>query len=92
METAMTKCKTITTVLAALTLATTLTAFGGQAQAHSHWGRGWGIGAGFAAGALIGAAATSNAYYYEPAYSCRYVGRYDRWGNLRTVRVCDVPY
>jgi hypothetical protein len=96
METTMTKskinAKTIATALAALTLATTFTAIGGQAQAHSHWGRGWGIGAGFAAGALIGAAATSNAYYYEPAYTCRYVGRYDRWGNLRTVRVCDVPY
>jgi hypothetical protein len=43
---------------------------------------------------LIGAAAaSSNAYYDEPAYSCRYVGRYDRLGNLRTVKVCDVvPY
>lgn len=94
METTMTKAKTIATALAALTLATTFTAIGGQAQAHPHFGHhGWGIGAGFAAGVLIGAAATSNAYYYEPAYACRYVGRYDRWGNLRTVRVCDVaPY
>ena len=85
----MTKSKTIAAALAALTLATTFTAFGGQAQAHSHFGRslGWGI----AAGALIGAAAASNSYYYSPGYrECRYVERFDRWGNLRTIRVCDV--
>ena len=31
---------------------------------------------------------------FSPGYAeCRYVGRYDRWGNLRTVKVCDVvPY
>jgi hypothetical protein len=30
----------------------------------------------------------------EPGYrDCRYVERYDRWGNLRTVKICDVvPY
>lgn len=91
----MTTSKTLTATLAALTLATTLTAFGGQAQAHSHWGHnGWGIGAGFAAGALIGAAAASNAYYVQPSYrECRYIERYDRWGNLRVIKVCDVaPY
>jgi len=94
METAMTKSKTIAAALAALTLATTFTAIGGQAQAHPHFGHhGWGIGAGIVAGTLIGAAAASNAYYDDTAYACRYVGRYDRWGNLRTVKVCDVvPY
>ncbi len=62
----------------------------GQAQAHPHFGRGWGLGAGIVAGTLIGAAAASN-YYYAPA--CRYVPAYDRWGNLRAVKVCDVaPY
>ena len=88
----MTKSKTLTAVLAALTLAATLTAFGGQAQAHSHWGHnGWGIGAGFAAGALIGAAAaTSGPVYVTPGYrDCRLVERYDRWGNVRLIRVCD---
>jgi len=51
------------------------------------------VGAGIVAGTLIGAAAASNAYYDDTAYACRYVGRYDRWGNLRTVKVCDVvPY
>jgi hypothetical protein len=92
METAMTKSKTFAAALAALTLATTFTAIGGQAQAHPHFGHGWGLGAGLVAGTLIGAAAVSNSYSYEPAYTCRYVGRYDRWGNLRTVQVCDVPY
>ena len=86
----MIKSRSIAAALAALTLATTFTAFGGQAQAHSHWGhRGWGLGAGIVAGTLIGVAA-SNAYY---APACRYVPAYDRWGNLRTVKVCDVaPY
>lgn len=91
----MTKSKTIAAALAALTLATTFTAIGGQAQAGPHFGHGWGgLGIGFAAGTLIGAAvASSNTYYDDTAYSCRYVGRYDRWGNLRTVKVCDViPY
>jgi zinc transporter ZupT len=90
METAMTKSK-ITAVLAALTLTGTLAATSGSAQAHSHWGAGVGIG--FAAGALIGAAAT-NAYagpvYVTPGYrDCRLVERYDRWGNVRLVRICD---
>jgi hypothetical protein len=85
----MTKFKTIAAALAALTLATTFTAIGGQAQAHSHLGRG--LGWGIAAGVLIGAAAASNSYYYNPGYrECRYVERVDRWGNLRTIRVCDV--
>ena len=88
----MTKSKTIAAALAALTLATTFTAIGGQAQAHPHFGWG-GVGIGFAAGTLIGAAAVSS-YSYAPGYTeCRYVGRYDRWGNLHTVKVCDVvPY
>jgi hypothetical protein len=95
MEAAMTKSKTIAAALAALTLATTFTAIGGQAQAHSHWGHnGWGIGAGFAAGTLIGIAAASSANSDAPAYTeCRFVDRYDRRGNQRTVKVCDVaPY
>ena len=86
----MTKSKTFITAIA---LAATFAAIGGQAQAHPHFGHhGWGLGAGFVAGTLIGAAASSN-YYYAPGYGCRYVGAYDRWGNLRTVKVCDVaPY
>jgi hypothetical protein len=87
----MTKSKTIAAALAAITLATTFTAIGGEAQARPRFGAGLGIG--LAAGALIGAAVASNAYA-EPAYGtaeCRYAERFDRWGNLRMVKVCD-PY
>ncbi|HXZ45624.1 MAG TPA: hypothetical protein VEH02_02720 [Pseudolabrys sp.] len=87
----MTK-STITAVLAALTFTGTIAATNGSAQAHSHWGAGVGIG--FAAGALIGAAAATNTYagpvYVTPGYrDCRVVERYDRWGNVRLVRICD---
>jgi anaerobic C4-dicarboxylate transporter len=80
--------KTVTALIAALTLATALTFSAGQAQAHSHH-FGPALGIGFAAGALIGAAAASSAYYAEPVYECRYVERYDRWGRLRVVKVCS---
>jgi hypothetical protein len=84
----VTKSKTIATALVALTLATTFTAIGGQAQAHSHFGRnvGWGI----AAGVLAGAAVASSSYYYAPGYrDCRYVERMDRFGYIRTIKVCE---
>ena len=90
------KTKIAAGALAALTLTTAIAATSGEAQARPRWG--W-IGAGFAAGALIGAAAASSAYagpgyVVGPAYrECRYVERFDRWGNLRVVKVCDVvPY
>jgi hypothetical protein len=92
----MTRSKNVAAALAAITLATALFAAGGEAQARPRFGAGLGIG--LAAGALIGAAAASSAYA-EPAYvssgyrECRTVERYDRWGNVRTIRVCDVaPY
>ena len=56
----MTKSKTIAAALAALTLATTFTAIGGEAQARPRFGAGLGIG--LAAGTLIGVAAASNSY------------------------------
>jgi hypothetical protein len=92
MEIAMTKSKITAATLTALTLAGALAATSGTAQAHSHWGTGVGIG--IAAGALIGAAAVSNGYagpvYVTPGYrDCRLVERYDRWGNVRVIRVCD---
>ena len=84
----MTKSKITVATLTALTLTGTLAATSGSAQAHSHLG--WGIGAGFAAGALIGAAAASGPVYVTPGYrDCRLVERYDRWGNVRVIRVCD---
>jgi anaerobic C4-dicarboxylate transporter len=92
MEPTMTKfsIKTAAAALAALTLATTFTAIGGEAQARPRFG----VGLGIATGLLVGAAVASNSYYYAPGYrDCRYVERMDRWGNLRTIRVCDVaPY
>ena len=83
----MTKSKTFAAALAALTLATAFAATSGQAQAKPYYGPG----IGFAAGALIGAAAvSSNSYYYAPGYrECRFVDRLDRWGNIRTIQICD---
>lgn len=43
-----------------------------------------------AAGALTGAAAVTNGPVYEtPGYLCHLVERYDCWGNIRVIRVCD---
>ncbi|MDO9413453.1 MAG: hypothetical protein Q7T81_12855 [Pseudolabrys sp.] len=86
--------KTLTTALAALTLAATFAASSGEAQARPRFGTALGIG--IVAGTLIGAAAASNAYA-GPSYAygyrdCRYVERYNRWGHLRVVKVCDVGY
>ena len=83
----MTKSKITTAALAALAVAGTLAATGGNAQAHPRWG--WGIGAGFAAGAIIGAAAATAPVYVTPYRECRLVERYDRWGNIRVIKVCE---
>ena len=83
----LTKSKFISATLAALALAGCLVATSGNAQAHPRFGVGLGIG--IATGALIGAAAASSAYG-GPVYSCRYVERYDRWGNIRLIKVCDL--
>jgi hypothetical protein len=94
MTKSLTKSKTIAAALAALTLATALAATSGDAQARPRFGTALGIG--IAAGALIGIAAASAGpgYVVEPGYAeCRYVERYNRWGHLRVVKVCDVaPY
>ncbi|HET9717454.1 MAG TPA: hypothetical protein VFP60_14840 [Pseudolabrys sp.] len=79
--------------VAGLTLAGAVITTVGSAHAHPRFG--FGLGVGIAAGALIGAAAASNAYsgpiYFTPGYrECRLVERYDRWGNVRLIRVCDV--
>jgi hypothetical protein len=99
METTMTtfRTKTLTTAVAALTLAGSIAASSGEAQARPRFGTALGIG--IVAGTLIGAVAASNAYA-SPAYvsgpvygDCRYVERYNHWGHLRVVKVCDVaPY
>jgi hypothetical protein len=86
----LTKSKIIGATLATLALAGCLIANSGSAQAHPRFGVGLGIG--IATGALIGAAAASGAYA-SPVYGyreCRYVERYDRWGNIRLIKICDV--
>jgi hypothetical protein len=87
----------ISAALAAFTLVTALAATGGEAQARPRFGLGLGIG--LAAGTLIGAAGVSrsyagSAYLVDHGYDeCRFVDRYDRWGNVRTIKICEVvPY
>ena len=81
--------------LSALAIAATL-ALPSTAEAR---GRGWAIGAGLiGAGIVAGSiAAAAQPVYVEPAYGysysygyrCRYVDRFDQWGNFAgTVKVC----
>jgi hypothetical protein len=79
-------------MLAALTLTAGVLAAPGEAKA---WKGGWGpaLGFGIAAGALAGAAyaATAPGYYVGGPAGCRWVARYDSWGNYRgSVKVCDL--
>ena len=90
----MTRTKIAAAALAAITLATTMTAGVGEAQAK--WKGRHGIGYGIAAGLLLGTALAANSYA-GPAYGygyrqCRLVREYDAYGYPRTVRVCHVPY
>jgi hypothetical protein len=80
--------------LAALTI--TVGALATSSTEAQAWGKkGWygpAIGFGIAA-AVIGSAAyaASGPHYYYGAPGCRFVARYDAWGNYRgAVRVCDV--
>lgn len=79
--------------IAVLTLTAVFATAASEAQARHRWG-GAGFGVGLVAGTMIGAAAV-NSYaepaVIEPAYRCRLVDRFDRWGNyLGTRKVCDV--
>jgi hypothetical protein len=85
-----TKSKFTSAALATLALVGCLLATSDNAQAHPRFGVGLGIG--IATGAVIGAAVASGAYA-SPVYGyreCRFVERYDRWGNIRLVKVCNV--
>ena len=82
----LTKSKFTSAALATRAHAGCLVANSGSAQTHSRFGVGLGIR--IAAGAVFGAAVASGAYA-SPVYSCRYVERYDRWGNIRLIKVCD---
>jgi len=81
--------------LAALTI--TVGALATSSTEAQAWGKkGWGpaIGLGIAAGVIGSAAyaASGPGYYVAPGYtSCRYVERYDVYGNFRgTRKVCDI--
>ena len=86
------------TKLAAGTLgALTITAgvLGTSSQAQAGWKGGWGpaLGLGIAAGVVAGAAyaATAPGYYVGAPAGCRWVARYDAWGNYRgSMKVCDL--
>jgi hypothetical protein len=78
--------------LTALTLAATFALPTTQAEAKY---RGWGIGAGIVgAGIIAGSIAAAHAGpVYVVGPRCRYVDRFDRWGNYAgTVKVCNRYY
>ena len=88
-----------TKLAAAMLAALTLTAgvLAAPTQAEARWGRGFGwgpaIGLGIAAGVVAGAAyaASGPGYYVAAPAGCRWVARYDAWGNYRgSVKVCDL--
>jgi hypothetical protein len=87
MERAMLTKSKLTAAFTTLALVGCLIATSGSAQAHPRFGVGLGVG--IATGAVVGAAIASGAYA-SPVYGCRYIERYDRWGNIRLIRVCDV--
>jgi hypothetical protein len=80
--------------LAALTLTAGVLAAPTEAKA---WKGGWGsaVGLGIAGGIIAGAAYAATApgygYYVGGPAGCRWVARYDNWGNYRgSVKVCDL--
>ena len=86
----MTKSKIIAATLAAVTLTGAVLGTSAPAFAwkhHHHHGYGPALGIGLAIGTIAAAAAASNAY--APAYECYYQKRYNRWGRLRVIKVCD---
>ena len=80
--------------VAALTLAVGSVATSSEAHAWGKKGFGWGpaLGLGIAAGVIGGAAyATYPGYYVGGPVGCRWVARYDSWGNYRgSMKVCDL--
>jgi hypothetical protein len=81
--------------VAALTLAVGSVATSSEAHAWGKKGFGWGpaVGLGIAGGIIAGAAyaATAPGYYVGGPAGCRWVARYDSWGNYRgSMKVCDL--
>jgi hypothetical protein len=87
----LTKIAAVSAAALTLTVGTLAT----STQAEAKWKGGWGpaIGLGIAAGVIGGAAyaATYPGYYVGGPVGCRWVARYDAWGNYRgSVKVCDL--
>jgi hypothetical protein len=88
-----TRTKFAAVAIAAVTLAGSMVAVTGSAEAKKwHHGYGWG-GVGLAAG-LIGAGIASNAYasnyYYAGPPRCRWVRQFDDWGRyVGKAKVCN---
>jgi hypothetical protein len=85
------KSKIAPVALVALTLTGTAMATSNEAQARPYWG----IAAGIAAGAFLGATVAANSYgYYGYGYRrCRFIDRYDYYGNyVGTRKVCRVVW
>lgn len=92
--------KTATATLAALTLATTILASAGGAEARPRFHRGHGIGLGIVGALAVGGllAASSRSAYAEPAYGydepirrCGLVERVNRFGEVvGHRRVCSI--
>ena len=81
--------------VAALTLAVGSVATSSEAHAWGKKGFGWGpaVGLGIAGGIIAGAAyaASGPGYYVGGPVGCRWVARYDSWGNYRgSMKVCDL--
>lgn len=90
----MTKITKIAAVTAAA-LTLTVASIATSTKAEAKWKGGWGpaIGLGIAGGIIAGAAyaASGPGYYVGGPVGCRWVARYDSWGNYRgSMKVCDV--
>lgn len=88
----MTKITKIAAVTAAA-LTLTVASIATSTKAEAKWKGGWGpaIGLGIAGGIIAGAAYAGSGYYMGGPVGCRWVARYDSWGNYRgSVKVCDV--
>lgn len=90
----MTKITKIAAVTAAA-LTLTVASLATSTKAEAKWKGGWGpaLGLGIAAGVIGGAAyaASGPGYYVGGPVGCRWVARYDNWGNYRgSMKVCDL--
>ena len=85
----MTKSKITAVALTALTLAGSLAATSGSAQAHSHWAPASHRYCRWRADRGRGRFHAYATPVYVTGPSCRLVTRYDRFGNARMIQVCN---